>query len=113
MKAKCQVQQNGGSSNDSAELNTPKFPLQGPANILEALQAICALCRLQAIWYVQATSNMVCAGYKQYVQVQPHLEFAAPSWTPWLTGDKETLEDVQEKAVKALRSKTTRKDAPS
>jgi hypothetical protein len=34
--------------------------------------------------------------------VCPHLKFAAPSWTPWLTGDKETLENVQEKAVKMV-----------
>ncbi len=36
--------------------------------------------------------------YKQYVR--PHLEFATPSWTPWLAGDKDVLEKVQEKAVK-------------
>ena len=28
--------------------------------------------------------------YKQYVR--PHLEFASPAWSPWLVGDKETLE---------------------
>ncbi len=38
--------------------------------------------------------------YKQYVR--PHLEFATPSWTPWLTGDKEALEKVQEKAVRMV-----------
>jgi ribonuclease P/MRP protein subunit RPP40 len=38
--------------------------------------------------------------YKQYVR--PHLEFAAPSWSPWLTGDIEKLEKVQEKAVKMV-----------
>ena len=38
--------------------------------------------------------------YKQYVR--PHLEFATPSWTPWLAGDKEVLEKVQEKAVKMV-----------
>jgi hypothetical protein len=35
--------------------------------------------------------------YKQYVR--PHLEFSAPAWSPWLQGDKDTLEKVQEKAV--------------
>ncbi len=38
--------------------------------------------------------------YKQYVR--PHLELATPSWTPWLAGDKEVLEKVQEKAVKMV-----------
>ncbi len=38
--------------------------------------------------------------YKQYVR--PHLEFAAPSWSLWLTGDIEKLEKVQEKAVKMV-----------
>jgi hypothetical protein len=38
--------------------------------------------------------------YKQYVR--PHLEFASPSWSPWLTGDIERLEKVQEKAVKMV-----------
>ena len=44
--------------------------------------------------------------YKQYVR--PHLEFAGPAWAPWLKGDIEVLEKVQEKAVKmvsGLRSK--------
>jgi hypothetical protein len=45
-EAKCPVQQNGGTSNDSAESNTPKFPLQGPAYIPAAIQAICATCDL-------------------------------------------------------------------
>jgi ribonuclease P/MRP protein subunit RPP40 len=38
--------------------------------------------------------------YKQYVR--PHLEFLAPAWSPWLQGDKDTLEKVQEKAVKMV-----------
>jgi ribonuclease P/MRP protein subunit RPP40 len=38
--------------------------------------------------------------YKQYVR--PHLQFATPSWAPWLAGDKEVLEKVQEKAVKMV-----------
>jgi hypothetical protein len=38
--------------------------------------------------------------YKQYVR--PHLEFAVPAWSPWLKGDKEILEGVQEKAVKMV-----------
>jgi hypothetical protein len=38
--------------------------------------------------------------YKQYVQ--PHLEFAAPAWSPWNRGDIECLERVQERAVRAV-----------
>ncbi len=38
--------------------------------------------------------------YKPYVR--PHLEFASPSWSPWLIGDIERLEKVQEKAVKMV-----------
>jgi ribonucleases P/MRP protein subunit RPP40 len=40
---------------------------------------------------------------KLYVQyVRPHLEFASPAWAPWSTGDRECLEKVQERAVKAI-----------
>lgn len=45
--------------------------------------------------------------YKQYVR--PHLEFAVPAWSPWAKGDIETLERVQEKALKmvsGLKGKT-------
>jgi hypothetical protein len=38
--------------------------------------------------------------YTQYVR--PHLEFATPAWSPWLTADKQKLEKVQEKAVKMI-----------
>ena len=38
--------------------------------------------------------------YKQYVR--PHLEFAVPAWSPWLAGDKEVLERVQERAVRMV-----------
>jgi hypothetical protein len=38
--------------------------------------------------------------YKQYVRT--HLEFSSPAWSPWLQGDKDTLERVQEKAVKMV-----------
>ncbi len=38
--------------------------------------------------------------YKRYVR--PHLEFAVPTWAPWLAGDTATLERVQEKAVKMV-----------
>jgi hypothetical protein len=34
--------------------------------------------------------------------VRPHLEFSAPSWSPWLQGNKDTLEKVQEKSVKMV-----------
>jgi hypothetical protein len=43
--------------------------------------------------------------YKQYVR--PHLEFASPAWSPWQQGDKETLEKVQEKAVRMVSGLTT------
>ena len=37
---------------------------------------------------------------KLYIQyVRPHLEFAAPAWSPWLQEDKNKLERVQRKAV--------------
>ncbi len=36
--------------------------------------------------------------YKQYVR--PHLEFASPAWSPWQKGDIETIERVQEKALR-------------
>jgi hypothetical protein len=38
--------------------------------------------------------------YKQYVR--PHLEFASSSCSPWLAGDIEKIEKVQEKAVKMV-----------
>ncbi len=38
--------------------------------------------------------------YKQYVR--PHREFSSPAWSPWLAGDREVLEKVQEKAVKMV-----------
>ena len=45
--------------------------------------------------------------YKTYVR--PHLEYAIQAWCPWTVGDKEVLEAVQRRAVKAvanLRGKT-------
>ncbi len=38
--------------------------------------------------------------YKQYAR--PHLEFAAPAWSPWLQGDKDMLENVQERAERMV-----------
>jgi len=38
--------------------------------------------------------------YKQYVR--PHLEFASQAWSPWLRGDIEVLEKVQQRAVKMI-----------
>ena len=38
--------------------------------------------------------------YKQYVR--PHLEFAVPAWSPWTQGDKEAVERVQRRAIKAV-----------
>jgi ribonuclease P/MRP protein subunit RPP40 len=40
--------------------------------------------------------------YKQYVR--PHLEFAAPAWSPSLADDIEKIEKVQEKAVKGSKN---------
>jgi hypothetical protein len=40
--------------------------------------------------------------YKQYVR--PHLEFAAPAWSPWNRGDIVCLEKIQERAVKRQSS---------
>jgi hypothetical protein len=36
--------------------------------------------------------------YKQYAR--PHLKFVSPAWSPWLIGDIEVVEKVQEKALK-------------
>jgi hypothetical protein len=47
--------------------------------------------------------------YKQYVR--PHLEFATPAWVPGNQGDIDTLERIQEQAVRAvsgLRGRTYR-----
>ena len=38
--------------------------------------------------------------YKQYVR--PHLEFAVPAWSPWTAQDKNTLENVQRRAVRMV-----------
>ena len=38
--------------------------------------------------------------YKTYVR--PHLEYAVQAWSPWTIGDKEILEAVQRRAVKAV-----------
>ena len=38
--------------------------------------------------------------YKTYVR--PHLEFAAPAWSPWQEGDKSCLEEVQQRAVRMV-----------
>ncbi len=42
--------------------------------------------------------------YKTYVR--PHLEFAAPAWSPWLRGDIDTLEKVQKRLVKSVQGLT-------
>jgi hypothetical protein len=36
--------------------------------------------------------------YKQYVR--PHLEFSSPAWSPWAQADIQTLEKVQEQALR-------------
>jgi Reverse transcriptase (RNA-dependent DNA polymerase) len=38
--------------------------------------------------------------YKQYVR--PHVEFATPVWSPWLSADRERIEKVQSKAVQMV-----------
>ena len=38
--------------------------------------------------------------YKQFVR--PHLQYAVQSWCPWLQKDKDLLEDVQKRAVRAV-----------
>ena len=38
--------------------------------------------------------------YKQYVR--PHLEFAITAWSPWTQADIQTLEKVQQRAVKMV-----------
>ena len=35
--------------------------------------------------------------YKQYVR--PHLEFASPAWSPWLSSDINMIEKIQERAL--------------
>ncbi len=42
--------------------------------------------------------------YQQYVL--PHLEFAIAAWSPWTVADKETLERVQQRAVKMVAGLT-------
>ena len=34
--------------------------------------------------------------------VRPHLEYAIQAWSPWTAGDKEVLEAVQRRAVRAV-----------
>ena len=38
--------------------------------------------------------------YKEFVR--PHLEYAVPSWCPWLQKDIDLLEDVQKRAVRGV-----------
>ena len=38
--------------------------------------------------------------YKQYVR--PHLEFAITAWSPWTQADIQTLEKVQQRAIKMV-----------
>ena len=38
--------------------------------------------------------------YKTYVR--PHLEFACPAWSPWTAADRDTLEKVQQRAVRQV-----------
>ena len=44
--------------------------------------------------------------YKTYVR--PHLEYCAPAWSPWTLGDREVLEAVQRRAVKAVSNLRSR-----
>ena len=62
--------------------------------------------KAQAILYQISRSfhfrdrNVFVKLYKQYVRCI--LEYAAPAWSPWLTGDIETLEKVQKKMVNMI-----------
>ena len=38
--------------------------------------------------------------YKAYVR--PHVEFAAPAWSPWMEQDCEVIENVQKKFVRMV-----------
>ena len=38
--------------------------------------------------------------YKQFVR--PHLEFAVPAWAPWTLADTQTLERVQQRAIRMV-----------
>ena len=38
--------------------------------------------------------------YKQYVR--PHLEFAVPAWSPWTIADIQTIERVQQRAIRMV-----------
>ena len=38
--------------------------------------------------------------------VRPDLEYAIQAWSPWTAGDKEVLESVQKRAVKAVTNLT-------
>ena len=42
--------------------------------------------------------------YKEFVR--PHLEYAVQTWSPWLQRDKDLLEDVQRRAVRAVSGLT-------
>lgn len=44
--------------------------------------------------------------YMQYVR--PHLEYAAPAWAPWTREDIESIEKVQERAIKQVSGLTGR-----
>ena len=41
--------------------------------------------------------------YKTYVR--PHLEYCVPAWCRWTIGDREVLEAVQRRAVKAVTNR--------
>ena len=40
--------------------------------------------------------------------MRPHLEYCAPAWSPWTQGDRDVLEAVQKRAVKAVSNLKSR-----
>jgi hypothetical protein len=68
--------------------------IESPSDAQELQATLDWLCEWAATWgtYVGL--------YKQYVR--PHLEFATPAWAPGNQGNIDTLERVQERAVRAV-----------
>ncbi len=65
----------------------------------------------RGFWHSTSANDETLKLYKQYVR--PHLECSSPAWSPWLAGDKEVLEKVQEKPVKMLTGLKARfRDTP-
>jgi hypothetical protein len=64
-----------------------------------AVRATAVLNQLKKYFHYRDKRTFV----RLYIQyVRPHLEFAAPAWSPWNIGDQEELEQVQQKAVRMV-----------